>query len=127
MKKFLVAVTILAVLIITVQVKAADISTTFGWQQDGIADVASWNIYRSSSASGPWTLLKNQVKYTLSGGATEYQTTAGVTVADNALTTVYFKANTVGTNGLVSVDSNVISKTYDTRTAPSAPTNFNVK
>jgi hypothetical protein len=107
---------------------AADVNTTVGWQDTNTAGlVVSWDVFRGTSATGPWTFIKNQAYYALTGGATEYQTTFLVTVPNNALTTVYFKAQTVGTGGLRSVDSNVANKVYDTRVAPSAPEQFNVK
>jgi hypothetical protein len=127
MKRFLMLVIMLTVAFFAQVGFAADVNTTFGWQQDNINDVASWDVFRAPAASGPWTLLKNQAKYTLVPPATEYQTTAAVNVPDNAQTTVWFKAQTLGTTGLRSVDSNIISKAYDTRTAPAAPGNFNVK
>jgi hypothetical protein len=107
--------------------QAADISTTFAWQQETPAAVISTDVFRGPTATGPWTMVKNQPMYTLGAGETEWKTTAAITVADNAQTTVYFKAQNIGANGLRSVDSNIISKTYDTRVAPSAPSNFTVK
>lgn len=126
MKRFICLIALMAVLFASGSF-AADISTTWGWTDGNAAGtVASWDMFRGPSATGPWTLLKNQVFYD-KGTATEYRTTALVTVADNAQTTVYFKAQTVGTNGLRSTDSNIISKAYDTRVTPSAPGDFNVK
>lgn len=106
---------------------SADKSVTVGWQDgNSSGTVASWDVFTGTSATGPWTLGKNQPYYD-KGAAAEYQTTFTISVPDNAVTTIFFKANGIGTNGLRSVDSNIASKAYDTRTEPIAPTNFNVK
>lgn len=125
MRKFLIGLVLICALFAQVGY-AADVSTTFGWTQDSITGLASTDVFRGSSATGPWTLLKNQALYTLVPPATEYQTTAAVNVPDNAQTTVWFKAQNVGTTGLRSVDSGIISKAYDTRVAPVAPAGFRV-
>jgi len=125
MKKILIGLVLICALFAQVAY-GADISTTFAWEQSLAQPVASWDVFRGTSATGPWTLLKNQAYYALTGGATEYQTTSLVTVADSAQTTVWFKAQTLGTNGLRSVDSGIISKVYDTRVAPVAPAGFRV-
>ena len=125
MKKFIISLVVFCFILVAQISGATDVSTTFGWQQDLSIPVASWDVFRSSSATGPWTLLKNQPYYTISGS--EYLTTATVVVPSNAVTIVYFKAQTIGTNTLRSIDSNIISKSYDTRTGPEAPGSFNVK
>jgi len=126
MKKFLIGLVVIVAFFATTAF-GAERTTTWGWTDDNVTGtVVSWDIFRGASATGPWTLVTNQVFYD-KGVATEYRTTAAVTVADNAETTVFFKAQTLGTNGLRSTDSNIISVLYDTRTAPVAPGNFNVK
>lgn len=125
MKRILIGLVLMCVLFAQV-VYGADISTTWGWQQDLAQPVASWDVFRSTTASGPWTLVKNQTFYALVPPATEYQTTSLVTVPDNALTVVYYMAQTIGTSGIRSVNSTVISKSYDTRVAPATPTGFRV-
>lgn len=126
MKKIWLAVIVLSLFLVSF-LYAADKTVTVGWQDNNPAGtIASWNVYSGTSATGPWALVKNQAFYD-KGAATEYQTTFTITVPDNAVTTIYIKANSVGTNGLASVDSNVASKAYDTRTEPSAPQNFNIK
>lgn len=127
MKKVVLGFIVFCCIMVAQFVGAASIDTTFGWQQDLSQPVVSWDVFRGPSATGPWTLLKNQPYYVLSGGATEYLTTTVVVVTDNAITNVWFKAQTIGTNGLRSGDSTIISKAYDTRTAPTAPGSFNVK
>lgn len=126
MKKFLILAIMLTIAFFAQVGNAADVNTTFGWQQDISHAVSGWDIFRGPAAAGPWTLLKNQAYYD-KGAAAEYLSTAAVNVPDDAQTTVYFKAVTIGATGLRSVDSNIISKVYDTRVAPAAPTGFNVK
>lgn len=125
MKKFLIGL-VLTVAFFAQVAYGADISSTWGWGQSSITGIASTDVFRGSSATGPWTLVKNQPIYTLVPPATEYQTTAAVNVPDNAQTTVWFKAQNVGTTGLRSVDSNIMSHVYDTRVTPAAPTGFRV-
>jgi hypothetical protein len=132
MKRFLMLMVMLTVAFFAQVGVAADVNvnTTFGWTQDNAAVVASTDVFRGSSATGPWTLLKNQPMYTLVPPAVEYQTTAAVAVPEGAQTTVWFKAQNIGTvaqGSLRSADSTIISKTYDTRVAPAAPGSFNVK
>jgi hypothetical protein len=124
-KLFWLMFIVLSMMFSTVAI-AADVPTTWGWQDTNTAGtVASWNLYSAPSATGPWTLEKNQPYYD-KGAETLYKTSDAVTVADNTQTTVWFKANTVGTNGLTSVDSNIISFTYDTRVTPIAPVIINI-
>jgi hypothetical protein len=127
MKKFLVCLFIvLTVAFFATSGFAADVPTTWGWEDsNATGTIASWNLYSGPSAAGPWTLEKNQPFYD-KGAETLYKTSDAVTVANNAQTTVWFKANTVGTNGLTSVDSNIISFTYDTRVTPVAPVIINI-
>jgi len=121
MKRFICLMFIVLSLMFSTFVMAADVPTTWKWEDTNDAGtVASWNIFKGTSATGPWTVEKNQVFYD-KGAAVSYQTSDPVTVPNNAQTTVWFKANTVGTSGLTSADSNIISVTYDTRVTPIAP------
>jgi len=121
MKKLLCALIIVVAAFFATTGFAADVPTTWKWEDTNAAGtVTSWNLFRGASASGPWVVVKNQPFYD-KGAAASYQTSNPVTVPDNAQTTVWFKANTVGTNGLTSVDSNIISTVYDTRVIPIAP------
>lgn len=128
MKKFLISLLMILTVAFFAQVGfTADVPTTFKWEDTNVAGaVTSWDVFSSNSAAGPWVVIKNQLFYD-KGAELSYQTTATVIVPDNAQTTVFFKAQTVGVEGLRSGDSNIISYLYDARVTPIAPVIIEIK
>lgn len=104
---------------------AIDKTTSFFWTQSLVSPIASWDIFRGTSVTGPWTLVKNVPFYAL-GTATEYTTSAPITVPDNSQSTVFFTIQATGTNGLKSALVPAITGSYDTRITPIVPAGYRV-
>jgi hypothetical protein len=126
MKRFLIGLVLIGALFVQ-GAYGADKIHTFGWQQlaTEMPQVAGWDLFVGNAATGPWTLLKNQ-PYSGTPAAEYFTTAPAVTYPDGQDTTKYFVAQTIGTSGLRSVYSAVISHREDLRVAPSNPTGFRI-
>jgi hypothetical protein len=112
-------------ILVATSVFALTKTLNFGWQQASadLPNLATWRIYSSSTAGGPYALL-TQIAY--DGQAKpEYTGTATITQADNTAKTYYFICRAVGKNGNESGNSNEVSAVIDL-IAPSTPVQFKV-
>jgi len=110
MKKLIV----LLAIILTASLSYADTRTaTATWSQPAasLPNLASWRVYTSPTAGGPYTLLAT-MPYTGTPAPT-YSTTGTLTQAAGTIKNWYFIVRAVGKNGSESVNSNEVMMPID--------------
>jgi hypothetical protein len=112
MKKIIV-LALLAILAFPIHALCDTRTATATWSQPAasLPNLASWKVYTSPTAGGPYTLLAT-MPYTGTPAPT-YTTTGTITQASNTVKNWYFIVRAVGKNGLESANSNEVMVPLD--------------